>query len=279
MATKASARDHRYLSLQAVAGSQRGMFTRVQAAACGLDGDAVDRAVARGRLDEVAPYVYRPLPAAAMTPIETLHAATLSANALAARLSTLALVDLAPFPYTPHLLVVRTRRNLARSNVHSTLCLPDCDRTLVHGIASTTIARATIDASAHLPWTLANRVVTKGIVKRHLRPDDLMGRALALRNPRRPGAYKVISIVRSLNPSLEQARNEWELLVAEKAAQFGLPAPIFNYRVDTPNGPRFLDAAWPPVQRSIEYDGYWEHLTSTRRFDDDRVRQSELQEL
>jgi hypothetical protein len=270
--------DDRFVALQRVAAQQRGLFTLAQARSCGFDSNAIALAVGRGRWGEVGRSVYRCHPAAPMSVVETLHAATLSADALAARMSALAMCDLTPHPYEPQLLVVRSRRNLERANVHSTRSLPDCDRTAIDGIPSTTPCRATIDACGHLPRTLAQRVVTKGIVKRRFTPLELGERADALRNPRRPGAYSVLRIVQSLNPSIEAARNEWEALVDELARRFGLPAPMFNYEVKLPRGPRFLDAAWPAVRRAIEYDGYWEHLLSTARFDDDRVRQSELQE-
>jgi hypothetical protein len=270
--------DQRHAALQPLAAKQRGLFTVQQALRSGFDSHTIALALERARWQEVAPAVFRALPASPMTAIEVLHAATLSADALAARLSALALVDLAPFPPTPHLLVVRTRRNLERPNIHSTRSLPESDRTVIAGIASTTALRATIDACGHLRNTLAMRVVTKGIVKRRFRPDELAGRAEELRNPRRPGACAVLRIIEGLNPSVQDARNEWEALIGEHAKRFGLPAPVFNYRVELPRGPRYIDAAWPSVKRGIEYDGYWEHLLSMERFDDDRARRSELQD-
>jgi hypothetical protein len=269
--------NERYENLQTIAARQRGLFTVQQALRSGFDSHTIQLAVARARWDEVAPSVFRALPASRMTAIETLHAGTLSANALAARRSTLALLDLAPFPPVPQLLVVRSRRNLDRPNIHSTLSLPESDRTLIVGIDSTTAVRAVIDACGHLPRTLATRVITKGIVKRRFNPEELYARAEELRNPRRPGAYSVLRIVQSLNPSISEARNEWEALIGEHAAKFGLPVPIFNFKVELPTGVRYLDSAWPPVKRGIEYDGYWEHLMSMERFDGDRVRDSELQ--
>jgi hypothetical protein len=270
--------DPRFVLLRSVADTQRGLFTAAQAEQAGFSYRAMSAAVDRGRWIEVAPFVYRALPAAPMPALATLHAATLSAHALAARRSALALVDLAPFPPVPQLVVVRTRRNLDRPNVHSTRSLPDTDCTVIDGIPSTTIVRATIDACDHLPRTLATRVITKGIVKRRYRPDELYERAEALRNPRRPGAYQVLRIMAGLNPSIADARNEWETLIDEAAKRFGLPAPIFNLKVDLPTGARFLDAGWPAVTRAIEYDGYWEHLVSVERFDDDRSRQTQLQD-
>ncbi len=270
--------DDRYRDLLPIAAHQRGLFTLEQASNAGFDPRSIQRALRRRRWEEVAPRVYRAMPAGPLLPIDDLHAAALSADALAARLSTLALCDLHPHPFTPQLLVVRSRRNLDRPGMHSTRSLPDEDRTTIAGIPSTTAIRATIDACGRLPRTLATRVVTKAIVRRRFQPAELVIRADELRNPRRPGAVAVLRIVQELNPSIAEARNEWEALIGELAVKFGLPAPVFNFRVDLPNGPRFLDAAWPPVWRGIEYDGYWEHLLSTQRFDDDRARQSELQE-
>src|SRR4051812_31963693 len=96
--------DQRHGALQLVATTQRGLFTAQQALECGFDRHTILLALERSRWQEVAPGVLRALPAAPMLAIDELHAATMSATALAARLSTLALCDLAPYPREPHLL-------------------------------------------------------------------------------------------------------------------------------------------------------------------------------
>ena len=194
-----------------------------------------------------------------------------------ARRSTLALVDLAPFP--PTAAAARGPRRVATSTDRTCTRRGRCptrDRTVIDGIPSTTVVRATIDACGHLPRTLATRVVTKGIVKRHFQPEQLVARAEELRNPRRPGAYKVLRD-RPRPQSVDRrarATNGRRLARRHAARRFGLPAtdlqlprrPTRTVRVtSTPRG--------PPIKRGIEYDGYWEHLLEHERFDDDRARQ------
>ena len=271
-------RDPRYVSLCAITEKQHGLFTAGQAASTGLTYEALGATVDRGRFEEVAPGVFRALPGAPLTVIERLHAAVLSAAALAARRSALALYDLAPHPAIPQLLVVRTRRNLDRAHIHSTRALHDDDHTVVDGIPTTSAIRATIDACGHLPRTLATRVVTKGVVKRRFRPDALLARprsygTLGGLAPTRRSPSSAISIRPSSTPGT--ISRHWSAM-PRAASAYPTRCSITASRHRTVPA----TSTQPGREyRTVEYDGYWEHLTSTKRFDDDRVRQTELQEL
>src|SRR5690242_4544440 len=101
--------------LHRIARRQRGVFTLEQALAVGWTRFTV-RQWLEGRIwEEVAPRVYR-YPTDAMAWTDTLMAAVLSANAVAARRSATALYGLMHPPTEPQLLVARGRRNLDRAS-------------------------------------------------------------------------------------------------------------------------------------------------------------------
>ncbi len=60
-------------------------------------------------------------------------------------------------------------------------------------------------------------------------------------------------------------------------AAAGLPAPVQQFRVELESGPRFLDYAYPELLVGLEWDGFAEHGLIRSTFDDDRIRDAELQ--
>jgi hypothetical protein len=268
--------DARLAKLRAAMNLQYGLFSVAQARCAGFNSDAIHSRVDRGDWAFVAPKVLQAAPGSILTSAQRTWAAVLSADAVAARRSGCALYTLIPFPRVPEVMVERSRRNLERAAVLSTRSLPHSDVVVARGIPAVTPTRAVIDCCSVLGARERTQLVTKAIVRRLVDPDLLVQRAAELRNARRPGATRVITIVASLNDSLRDARNEWEGLVLEWSDRLGLPRPVSNFRVDLPTGPRFIDAAWPGCLVGGEFDGYWEHLTSRKRFDDDRVRRNEL---
>ena len=168
-------------------------------------------------------------------------------------------------------MVTRSRRNLDRELVHSTRSLPTIDLTTEQHVSTTTVARAIVDCAARLSDQSTERIIAKALVLRKVRGEDLQERAEALRVGR-AGAARVARVVGALDPNLTKSYNEWEILVTELAATCGLPTPQRNFRVELEHGTRLVDVAWPEVKCGIEYDGYWEHLTSMDRFVDDRFR-------
>lgn len=92
-------------------------------------------------------------------------------------------------------------------------------------------------------------------------PGSRVLRAIvALRDPRRP-----------LGSDLES-----ELFHLLRTV--GLPLPIPQHWVDTRKGPRRIDFAYPERGIAIEADGY-EYHSGLGAFDDDRIRQNEVEEL
>ena len=265
-----------YNTLAEASHNERRLFTVVEARRAGFSAHAVRQQIRRGRWTAIAPGVLCATPVGPISEYERLVALVLASNGWACRTSTLALFELIGYPHQHHVVVERGRRNLDRLVVHSSRDLPESDLTVEAGVRTTTLERGLIDSAHTFSYRDATRLVTKAVVRRLVDHQALAIRADELRNSRRPGAAKVLTILGTLHPNIVAARNEWEALVVDVARRRGMPRCELNYRVETQNGPRFVDVAWPSVQRGIEYDGYWEHLTSRHRFEDDRWRDMDL---
>ncbi len=263
--------DRRHVALAKLVGPERRLFTYAEALCAGFDPEAIRRRRAHNVWLEISPYVMCAAPIGRLSPLEELLAHTLSGDAHACRGSTLALFDLCSFPSLPNIVVTRSRRNLNRKSLHSSRSLPPIDLTTERHVSTTTVARALIDVATPLSDQRVQQLIAKAIVRRKVRGEELSERAEALRAGR-AGAARVARVVAALDPDLSNSYNEWEVLVTDFAAKHGLPTPQRNYRVELEHGPRYVDVAWPEVKCGIEYDGYWEHLTSMDRFVDDRFR-------
>ncbi|HET9729028.1 MAG TPA: hypothetical protein VFR41_06375 [Acidimicrobiia bacterium] len=262
-------------SLERVARRQHGLFSLEQAQSFGLARRTIYRRIEQGCWCEVAPRVYRASPSATLSWHQVLMAATMSANAHAARRSAAALYGLLKPPSTPEVLVVRSKRNLDRKTVHSTLDLPASDCTVVGHIPATTPTRTLIDVSAELSRRGVDDLVDTALVRGLVRLVPLERRARELLAPARPGASRVLRSLRSSHPELERARNKWEARVLRLVARHGLAEPIPNFKLLVAGRPRELDLAWPDALVCVEFDGYEPH-SGREVFDDDRARQNML---
>jgi hypothetical protein len=261
--------------LRAVARKQRGMFTLAQALQAGWNRRSLHRALAHGLLETTAPRVYRFSPAPPLSWLDRICAAALSADGAAARRSACALYELCKPPSTPEVLVTRTRRNLDRVVLHSTLSLPATDLTRVRGVRATTAARSMIDAGTDVTMPIVVAMVDDAVVRQLVHPLALERRARELVAPARPGAARVLHALATRHPDLERARNKWEARVLRLAQRYRLPDPIPNYVVHLDGQRRILDAAWPVPMVFLEFDGFLPHM-GRGIFDDDRARQNAL---
>jgi hypothetical protein len=228
-----------------------------------------------GVIDEPSPRVYR-FKGYAATWEDDLLAACMSAHALAAARSALALYQLGPPPKRPELLVVRSRRNLARVTLHSTLDLLAGEATKVGVVPATTPGRSVIGAAAKLRQPAVDDLVDNFLIRRYGHPSTLERRARDLLAPARPGAARVLRALANRHPEIERARNVWEARVLRVLERLGLPTPSVNLEVTSNGRRRFLDVAWQPAFVLLEFDGFLPHLESRKTFDDDRARQNAL---
>jgi hypothetical protein len=258
-----------------LARTQRGLFTIEQARAVGWSDRSLHRWLAAGVFEEPVPRVYR-FAGAQLGWKDRLLATVLSAEGVAARRSAAALFRLLPPPPEPHVVVVRTRRNLVRTRLHSSKDLPASDVTRVGEIPSTTPIRTLIDVASELRAPAVERLVDRAVSRQLVRVFALERRARELRAPGRPGASRVLLALASAHPDLERIRSEFEGTVLRWVRSAGLPDPVPNHPVVTGGRRRILDVAWPAEMVCIEFDGYLPHVEHRDVFDDDRARQNDL---
>jgi hypothetical protein len=276
MPSRKQHRDPRLVALSAVARHQRRFFTLAQALDAGFDRKRVRFELAVGAWHEVAPRVYCAGPTGRLTKVDELAALVLSCDGAAARRSALALYGLMPHPTEHHLLVRRTKRNLARVVVHSSLDLPASEIVTVDGIRATSPVRSVIDGAGDVRREVVNDFVDDAIVRGLVRPTVLARRARELLAPARPGAARVLTSLATSHPELDRARNTWEARMLRASREYELPDPTPNFPVIVNGQLRILDLAWAPPKVFAEFDGYLPHTRSRKVFDDDRVRQNDL---
>ena len=207
-----------------------GLVTTRGAAAAGVGGRTLSRAVAAGELDRHRQRVYGP--AGIVLTWEDELAADLAAchaEAFAARTAALQLhgIVLPTLEVERELVVLGTARPTVRSGVvvHRTLSLPDEDRTAVRGIPSTTAERGLIDVAGRLTVVRRLLAVDGAIMSERADRTVLHERAVALSRGRRG----VRTLAAATAPDAEaRFRSQLEKRGAPLLARAGLAAPLVN---------------------------------------------------
>ncbi|HLM07728.1 MAG TPA: DUF559 domain-containing protein [Blastococcus sp.] len=129
----------------------------------------------------------------------------------------------------------------------------------IRGLAVTSAARALVDTwgDAHRQRAMrgADRVVRdvvlRGSRSRLVTVDSL--RADLSGRPQLPGRAALVELLEYVAAGCEselEIRGLRDVVIVP-----GLPTPVLQYRVDLPQGPVRLDAAWPEVKIAVEFDG------------------------
>jgi REase_MTES_1575 len=149
---------------------------------------------------------------------------------------------------------VRTSRWLRIHRAHRRPAL-----VVARGLPATTIARSVVDT-----WGAAHRAaavrgfdsVARGALlratrERRVRPEEVA--AEVSRRPNLPGRSELLELLRLITGG---SQSELEIFGVRHLLSIpGLPAPRQQHRVLLPDGPVFLDAAWPGVKLAVELDG------------------------
>ena len=216
---------------------------------------------AKGLLVRTGLGVYRFAAAGATSWKDELAGELLATRGIAAGRSAAALYGLLAPPSRPEVLVKRGSRQASQPR-HTTRTLPARDHTIVDGLRAMHPMRAIIDAAHRVPRTRAVAMIETAIVRRLVDPFELERRARELRHPKRPGASVVLGVLGELHPELARSRNEWEALIVRRCRELGLPEPELEYEVYIDGEHYFLDAAWPEVLVTLEFDGRDPHMRS-----------------
>ncbi|HEY1741428.1 MAG TPA: type IV toxin-antitoxin system AbiEi family antitoxin domain-containing protein, partial [Acidimicrobiia bacterium] len=234
--------------------SQRGHFTVAQAARCGISRYQLVDWTATGVLTRTSRGIYRFTVGAPQTWHDELAGELLATRGIACGLSAPALYGLISPPPT-HDVLARRGSTHATNPRHTTRTLPRGDHTIVGGLRALHPVRAILDAAHRMRHQQAVAMIERAIVRGLVNPMALERRARELRNSKRPGCKVVLTILAELHPELERSRNEWEALVVRRCKELGLPEQVLEYEIWIDGQHYFLDAAWPELLVTLEFDG------------------------
>lgn len=262
--------------LFAEAASRQGCVTPVMATRHGVSRSTLEKRARREGWRAPYPGVWV-CPGAPETRHQRITAAVLHCHdeALAAGWTAAWLWDAVRVPPNPtEVLVAHRHRRRAHPKVRTirTRTLVDNDRTDVHGVPATTLARTVGDLSGRVQRPFLRGMLIDGRQRRQLVFDDV----LAVASRRWPAAGA--GAVRELCWELDEVRCEsvFEHRVRRALRQAGFPPPADEpFTVETPTGAVQVDIAWPQLGLGIETDGFGFH-SSRAHLDSDQRRHNAL---
>jgi very-short-patch-repair endonuclease len=259
--------------IAAIAARQRGVVSRTQLLAAGIDGSAIDRRLRAGRLHAVHRGIYL-VGHTVMVQGAREVAALLACGrgAVVSHLSAANLLKLLPYPAnTRPVEITLPGRQIARRpgiRVHRVKALGEQDVRAVDGIPVTSPARTLLDLAVVVSTSELERALAEAQVRRLVRRGDL--RDQLERNPGRSGVRALRRAVEVPGgPAATRSEAERRLLRLVRAAE--LPVPRVNARLRGHE----VDFLWTEQRLVAEVDGYAYHA-NRRAFERDRERDARL---
>ncbi|MCW2981091.1 MAG: hypothetical protein JWO14_2818 [Solirubrobacterales bacterium] len=153
--------------------------------------------------------------------------------------------------------------------------LQPIDKTTIHRIPCTSIARTLLDFAAVAPEWEVRKAVAEAEVLGILDKSRL--RALLKRSRRRRGVARLRLILDTIHPQTKRTRSELERLFLEMCVKRAVPEPEVNVWLPAPNGKRYqADFLWRGRKLIVEADSRRFHDTDSS-FVSDRKRQQQLE--
>ncbi len=257
---------------------QRGVATRGQLLAIGVDRTAISRAAKRGLLVRMHPGVYRPGGPPATDDQRLLAACLAVDGAVVSHRAAAWLHRFEGFRDLSWLEVTTTKRSEARGVLtHHVSELADTDR--VRFIPVTREARTLVDLCAVCPEAVVAKALDDAIRRRLVR-YKLIEQVVA----ELPANYKGVRLMRSLlharAPEEKRTASDFEALFCRLVRKAGLPKPRLNIDVHDEHG-RYVarpDARWDEHALAVFLDGFAYH-SSRPEFAKDRRQANELTRL
>lgn len=257
---------------------QHGVVTLEQLEALGLTGDAIVKRVARGRIHRIHQTVY------ALTPKLMAQRGHLMAAVLACGPGAVLSHRAAAYLWgltdeLPELIDVtaphRRGRSPAGVAAHRDRSLQPIDKTRLHGIPCTTLARALLDYAGVVPEWELRRAVSQAEVLGLV--DRRALRSVLRRGRGRRGVARLRLTFDTLHPQTRRTRSELERLLLAMCIAAGLPQPEVNVWLDVPGGdPLQADFLWRGQRLIVEADSREFHDTASA-FEQDRKREQRFQ--
>jgi predicted transcriptional regulator of viral defense system len=239
---------------------------------------AVHERVLAGRLHRIHQRVYSLMPGV-LTERGGFMAAVLACgpDAVVSHRSAAYLWGLVPTWEEPIDVTAPNRRGRSPDGVaaHRDGSLQPIDKTVLHGIPCTTVARTLLDFAAVAPEWEVRKAVAEAEVLRVLDRSRL--RMLLKRSRRRRGVARLRLILDTIHPQTKRTRSELERMFLDLCASRGLPEPEVNVWLPAPDGKRYqTDFLWRAAGRIVEADSRRFHDTDSAFFSD-RKRQQQLE--
>ncbi len=256
-----------------IASGQYGVFTHRQAVEAGMSSRTIVRRIQSGRWRRMHRGVYL-LAAGPIGWEQRVMAACLACGpeAVASFGSAFLIWGFSERLGTPHITVsggaVRRRSGVT---IHRSI---DMEFTTFKRFRVTTPMRTLLDQAVHVPEEALERALDDAH-RRSLIDLERLDRYLADRE--RPGAARLRELL-LMRDHKRAIGSDLETIFFRALRRAGLPIPIPQYEVRTRSGTRYIDFAYPDQVLALELDGLEGH-GHRRTFDDDRVRQNELEEL
>jgi len=167
----------------------------------------------------------------------------------------------------------RRGRIPAEIDAHRDGSLTDADRTVLHGIPCTTVARTLLDLAAVVPVWELRKAISEAEVLRLL--DKRAVRRLIERSRGRRGVARLRMLLDDIHPQTKRTRSELERLFLRMCTRAGLPEPEVNVKLEL--GDRLLepDFLWRDAGLIVEADSRRYHDTGSA-FQIDRKREQLL---
>jgi hypothetical protein len=169
----------------------------------------------------------------------------------------------------------RRGRSPAGVAAHRDGSLQPIDKTSLHGIPCTSLARTLLDYAGIAPEWEVRRAVSQAEVFRILDPAAM--RSVLRRGRRRRGVARLRLIIDALHPETKRTRSDLERLFLAMCIHAGLPQPEVNVWLDPPGGdPLQADFLWRDARLIVEADSREFHDTASA-FEYDRKREQRFQ--
>jgi predicted transcriptional regulator of viral defense system len=257
---------------------RNGAVTLEQLEALGFSRRAVQQRERAGRLHRIHQGVYSLTPSP-MTERGKFMAAVLACgpDAVLSHRSAAYLWGLIDSWEEPIDVTAPNRRGRSPEGVaaHRDGSLQPIDKTTIHGIPCTSVARTLLDFASVAPEWQVRKAVAEAEVLRILDKPKL--RALLKRSRRRRGVARLRLILDTIHPQAKRTRSELERLFLEMCAKRAVPEPEANVWLSAPNGKRYqADFLWRDARLIVEADSRRFHDTDSS-FVSDRKRQQQLE--
>ena len=270
----------RNVALADLARRQHGLLTWSQLLGHGVGGDTVGLWLASGRLERVAPEVYR-IGGVPESWLQSVMAATLDSGGWASHRTAAALHGLDGHQGTIiEIVVERWRRSGRRPPyvVHETKDLRGSDMTTVRGIPCTSLVRTLVDLPAVAHFFRAGQALDDALRKDDAVLIQVRRRFVEVARRGRNGTTAMRALLNERDGEYIPPGSSFEARTLRLIREAGLDEPTKQLKVSDDDFVAFLDFGWLELQYWLECDSLAHH-SGKRAHEWDRARRRRLKAI